>query len=261
MSETASGLPAQSGQPSGIAEPTGQTQQQPPNPATPQPAPSPAAPATPSPEIAKLQQELDQYKNSARHFQSEKDRLAAQLQAVTGATPKADPLADDVKYFTAQGYEEKDARHLAGFINQKLQPLQQQNQQLQSALHGQSQVQRVMEEAAAKEPGLFNDPAIYRATYESLNQIAMSGDSRYMNPDYAINFGAGEWSVRNKPWAQQQQAPPPQQFRPAGSMSFAGPQGGYVPHQPPQQLSDPAVDAMTLRMAQRAGINPADLSK
>lgn len=242
MPEPITGTPAPANNPQG----TGPTPEQPLQ-AVPTPAPVaiPAAPAatTPPPEVAALQQQLEQANKAARHYQSQFSQARNQLQAVTGVTPQADPYAEDIAYLKSKGYTEDNARDMAEFMGRKLQPFQQRIQQQEQIIRGSAQVEAVMQAAMQKDPTLFQDEQIYRQTFENLRQTALSGDTTYLNPDYAISYGEGVWgSIHRR--AQMQPPNTPSPAAPAFTprpMNFGGPPPGYTPAAPNTRVPDPEV--------------------
>jgi hypothetical protein len=265
MSEPTQGLPTPAGQPEqGISTP-GQppTPPQTPAPNTP-PAPGtvtpPAAPPQPGPDLAKIQRERDEAIAYSRQLQSERDRLKA---AIAGPA-QVDPMVGRIKAYTDNGYSEQDARFFISQIDSAVGPLQQQNQQLQAALEGQTRAQQAYQQAIDANPDLYADPRIQQATWNALNEAALAGNLNMVSPNYAYSVAAGAWAELNQPWKKPTgtPAPAPQPFRPAGVMQFGGNGGSYAPnaqHQQ-QQAPDPAEQAMADRMAQRwAGKPISDL--
>lgn len=275
MSTSTAGNPTDPGQapagnPSTAGQPTGQSapQQQPPNPAA-----SPANPTDPKPttaaanqppadwqqQIQKAQEDARKAQESARYFQANYDRSTQQLQALAGAQPKADPMAEDVQFFVKQGYNEADARAFVEYTNRKVQPLMQQNQQLHAALNGTSQVNHIMQSVAsdAQYGRFMQDSEVYQGVQNILSQTALQGQRDLLsNPDYvkdiirtvafdkyALNSGAP-----NGTQAQPTMQPP--QFN-----GFNGPTGQYrpAPAQPVKQ-ANPLAEQYARQMSEYTGI-------
>lgn len=185
-------------------------------------------------------------------MQSERDRLRA---AVAGPQ-QPDPMVGRIKAYTDQGYSEQDARFFISQIDQAVQPLQQQNQQLQAAVQGQNMAQQAYQQAVEANPELFQDPKIQQATWNAMQNAALNGDLRFVNAEQARIFAAQEYSLLNEPWKRPSGTPPapPQPFRPMGVQQFGGNGSSYAPNaqQTQQQPEDPAVQAMADRMSMRA---------
>lgn len=268
MSTPNAEIPAPASQPSGDLQQPGQLPNtpvaQPNQPSPTQPA-SPQAPAAPpNAEIETLRKELERERNAARHFQSNFDRAQQQIQALSGVAPRQDPLAEDVAFLKQKGYPEENARDIAEFMNRKLEPLQQHNMQLQASMRGTITAQQAYQDAAAADPGLFADPKIGQAAWESLNAAAQAGRLEYITPGYAKHVAATAYAMEKQPWNQAPQQPPAPQpmqgFRPAGlpPISFGGPPSGYPPQHFQQQPTGPSAEANKLaaEMGAYLGIPP-----
>lgn len=271
MSEITGGIPQPSSQPSGIAPAPGQPQPNTPaapaatpsQPANPQ-APAPAAPAAPAqPDaLTQLQVRVEQAERAARHHQSRADQQAAQLRALTGVQqPQADPLEAKAETYAKQfGIAKDDALVMLRMTQAEMAPLSQRNQQLEAMVQGNSRVQSVYQAALEKDPQLFADPRIQQAVFNNLNDLASQGQLQYLDPTYALEYGAGEWARLNRPWdaaSTARPAPPAPlpNYRPVGS--FGGPPAGHAPLAPQTQPSNPLVDAMAAKMAKHAGVTLA----
>ena len=192
MSEPNPGTPAPANNPQGTGQAPEQPKQTAPNPAptTPQAPTPPAAPATPPPVDPALQQRLEQAEKAARHYQSQFSQARNQLQALTGAQPQADPLADDIDYLRKKGYDDQNARDMAEFMARKLQPIQQRNQQLEAQIQGSSVAQQAMQAAVSANPELFSDQTIATEVWNSMQNTAHQGNLQVLTPEYAKFLGA-----------------------------------------------------------------------
>jgi hypothetical protein len=211
-------------------------------------------------ELQKQIQERDEKlrvtSESARHWQSQADRFK---QVALGSQPQVDPLAEDIKFFTAQGYDEKDARSLVEFTNRKVSGLQQQNQNLQNSLQASSMIGQILQSAAQDKDyiPLFNDPDIAFSVNQELQRVALLPGQKDANQlvEYAKAYAETVYTTKHKPWlqpnqsAQQPQAPQQRPF-----LGFNGNlQPGYTPVAAQPKASDPTVDALALKMAQHMG--------
>lgn len=261
MSEQLPGTPAPANNPQGTGSQPEQPQQPPQNPAAPQPANPPAAP-TPPPaqqtvDVAALQRKLEQTEQSMRHFQSQFSQERNKVQALTGAQPQVDPIAERAARLTQAGIDKDDAVILARAFQTELAPLQQQNQQFQAALQGNIAVDQVMQAASQQAQGAFQHPLIAQQVYENLRQVALSGDHRYLTPEYAIYFADGllgqmyrTGQLNGAPAAPAQQPAP----RPMGGWN--GPMAGYSPVPPATPPRPLGADAYDREIAERFGIKP-----
>jgi hypothetical protein len=270
MSTPAAGIPSGEGQPQpGNPQPTGQPQgQQTPPPTPPANQPGEPQPNLPdNPQLAELQQKLAKVEEdarkaqeSARFYQGNYDRAQQQLKAVVGAQPQADPLAEDIKFFVTQGYNEQDARALVEFTNRKVSGLQQQNQNLQNSLQASSMIGQILQSAAQDKDyiPLFNDPDIAFSVNQELQRVALLPGQKDANQlvEYAKAFAETVYTTKHRPWLQPNQ--PPQQPQPSQQRPFLGFNGnlqpGYTPVAQQQKASDPTVDALALKMAQHTGL-------
>lgn len=251
------------------AEPGQPGQQQPQQPqATPGAATPPTQPAQASPSAEELGRQLAELKEqnriateSARHWQSQADRERQRTQALAGVTPQADPLAEDIKFFTAQGYEEKDARMLVEFTNRKVAGLTQQNQSLQQSMQASSAIGGIIQQAANDKDyaPLFADPEIANAVHQEMQRCALSGQANMVTPDYAKAVAEGAYASLRRPWLQNpgttQQAT---QQQPMGFLPFNGPMPGYSPAGLQQQAPQrpPGAEIHDREIAERFGIKP-----
>lgn len=129
-------------------------------------------------------------------------------------------------------------------------PIAQRNQHLEAMVQGSSRVQAVFQAAMDKDKELFADPRIQTAVFNNLTQLATQGQLDYLEPAYALEYGAGEWARLNRPWASGNQPPPPANIRPFTG-SFGGPQPGYAPPAPPPNpnVLSPEAQKMAAQMA------------
>ncbi len=245
-----------------VQQPTQQTPQQP-NPAA--PASQPQTPAVSVEElqrqIAERDEKLRLATESSRHWQSQADRYKAQTQALTGVQPQQDPLAEDVKFFVSQGYDEKDARIFAEFTNRKVSALAQQNQTLQQSLQATNRTGQLMQSLIADQQlgPMFADQEVQSQVHQMLQQAAISGQHDLVNPGYAVELAKLAWADKHKPWApqtQQPQAQPQAQPLPT-NFQFLGPQPTGLrpaPAQSQAKPNNPFADQLAQQMAQYTGI-------
>lgn len=223
-------------------DPTAPTEQPPQgNPAEPQqgaPQVEPTAtPPPPEPSVQELQQALaqreqalNQQQEQYRHLQADYTRKAQALAHLTGGgvlQPAAppDPLAQDIHYWTEQGYNPKDARAMAQYVNGKIAPIQQQlSQQLQSVQYA-GQVDVTLRDAWGKYPQVFSDPAVSNRVDQELRYFASQGGQPTEQMALQIAFIAkGEADLARA--AQPNAAPPVQpNFMANGTW---GPRPGYA---------------------------------
>jgi len=264
MSTQAAGLPTSEGQPqSGNPAPAGQPQA----PNTPPPPPALGEqPKQENPQLAELQQKLatleaEAKKNaeSARFYQSNFDKAQQQLRAVVGAQqPQADPVAEDVKYWVGQGYDEKDARAMVDYVNRKTQPLMQQLHAAQQTLQATTQTSHVLQSAMA-DPGygmLFADTDVQTQVHQALQQAALSGQPELVNPAYAVEIAKLAYMDKHKPWAVQQPGQPSQPTQHFNFPGLLGPQStGFRPAPAVQSKpTNPHTENLTAQMAAYTGI-------
>lgn len=197
-------------------------------------------PQTPSVEdlqrqLADARQYETRFKDTQQAYtqsQQELQRLRQVAGALTGQAIQApsDPLAGDVKFFTDQGYAEKDARSLATYMNQKLAPIQQQQQQFYQATQQQMQASQLLGNMAQQNPTLFPTQQVYDQVSEMVSNFARQGGQ--LSPEF-IEDAAAVANYRYRKGLPQQATPqqlPPQVF--AGGMIRTSP--GYAPQAQPQ---------------------------
>lgn len=165
--------------------------------------------------------------------------------------PQADPLEAKADAYSKKfGIAKEDAAVMLQIAQAENAPLIQRNQHLEAMVQGSSRVQAVFQAAMDKDKELFADPRIQTAVFNNLTQLAAQGQLDYLEPAYALEYGAGEWARLNRPWASGNQPPPPANIRPFTG-SFGGPQPGYTPPAPlpnPNVLS-PEAQKMAAQMA------------
>jgi hypothetical protein len=198
---------------------------------------------SPTPEqIAQWQQEAHratQLEANYKQLQAEFTRTRQAMATLTGnanGQPQQDPLEPYVKNLVSQGYDEKDARAIAGTQYQMVQPLMQQNQQLQAAIQGNAQVGDVLREGWSKAPQLFSDAQILQSVEQVLRAEAMRGNQ--INAEYAIDLAfVAEGRKRLANAQQSQQQPPQVPPNIGGQFNWASGFGG--PPQTAQQQAKP----------------------
>jgi len=230
-----------------------QTQQQ----QTPNTAQTHTAQAQPSvEELAKqveaYKQQLEVAQNSARYHQSQADKLRTGVLAATGTQQPVDPLAEDVKFFTDDGYPEADARKMAAFVDRKMKPVITRLESANATIRATTQVDAVLQAAYVSEPELLSIPEIAEYARKELQAAALAGQGGYITPEYAIACAAQAWAEKNKPWKQsaQIQQPAPQTIRGPQTIGFLPGQQGFTPAgQPATPTISPEVAALTKQMA------------
>lgn len=175
-----------------------------------------------------------------------------------GVQPEPDPLAEDVKYWVGQGYDEKEARIMVDYVARKTQPLMQQLQAAQQTLQATTQTGQVLQ-AAANDPeyaALFDDPKIANAVQQEMQRCALNGQASLVTPEYAKAVAESAWAATYKPWKQggtSQQQPMQQthNFPP-----FMGPQPtGFRPAPAaPVKQANPIADQLASQMSAYTGI-------
>lgn len=165
--------------------------------------------------------------------------------------PVVDPIdAKADAYAKKFGIAKEDAAVMLQITQAENAPLIQRNQQLEAMVQGNSRVQSVFQAALEKDPQLFADPRIQQAVFNNLNDLASQGQLQYLDPTYALEYGAGEWARLNRPWASGNQPQPPANIRPFTG-SFGGPRPGYTPPTPPPNpnVLSPAAQTLAAQMA------------
>jgi hypothetical protein len=217
-----------------------------------------------SPSVEELQRQLaDQTEKlrltneSARHWQSQADKERLRVQALAGTQTQVDPVAEKAKQYAKQfNLNEEDTRNILGILQSEIQPITQRNQQLEAAFTGTSQVPQVMQ-SLQSDPvyGRFlADPDVLNGLYQSLQEVAMQGQTKFVNAEYGrevIKGLAFEKFVlaQNGAQAQQTTAQPLRAF-----LGFNGNlQPGYTPIAAQPKASDPTVDLLAQKMAQHMG--------
>jgi hypothetical protein len=221
-----------------------------------------AAAQSPTPEqIAQWQadaQRASQLEQSYKALQAEFTRTRQAMATLTGNTngqPQADPSAAYVERYLKAGYAKEDAEMLGKAAYDLTQPLIQQNQQLQAAIHGNAIVGDVLREGYAKNPQLFGDPSIYQSVEQVLRAEAMRGNQ--ISAEYALDLAFVAEGRRRLQGAQTQQqatTQPPQingQF--GWASGFPGPQ---PPTQPVQKTLSPEAKELSNQVRARYGLQP-----
>jgi hypothetical protein len=220
-----------------------------------------AAAQSPTPEqIAQWQadaQRASQLEQSYKALQAEFTRTRQAMATLTGNAngqpPQQDPLEPYVKNLVSQGYDEKDARAIAGTQYSMVQPLIQQNQQMQAAIHGNAIVGDVLREGYAKNPQLFGDPSIYQSVEQVLRAEAMRGNQ--ITAEYALDLAFVAEGRKRMQGAQTQQQATTQTPQINGQFGWASGFAGVVPPmQQQKQAITPELQAADAAVKARYGI-------
>jgi hypothetical protein len=238
MSEINNGTPPAPEQPQQGTPGPEQAQQQPGNSPETQPQ---------QPSVEALQQQLQQERQQREHYERQYQALQPEytkarqaLAHLAGAQPQqpqppADPIAPYVQKLTAQGYDEKSARAVAGIAYDMVAPIQQQFQQQMAVATQASQLDYALTSVASQNQTLFNTPGVYDAVRnDALNLVQHNGqidpvtlrrmaiihdyEQRQQQPP-------AQYAPQYQPNPQPQQTMPPQPF--ANGM-FRG-AAGYAP--------------------------------
>jgi len=222
-------------------------------------------PVPAQPSIEALQQQIaqertarEQQEQSYKALQSEftrKSQALAQLAGTQLQPPQGDPLASQVEFFTKRGYDAKQGRDLAEFMQSQLQPLQQQYQQSFRSLQQQSILGNVLQDAYAKDAALFADPEIYRETEATLRDFTSSGGS--VTPEFALQVAVLAKYERERANGGQQQSRPLPPAQPFANGQF-NVRPGYQPQANPNPTPILSTDqqAADAEIKARYNLNP-----
>lgn len=213
-------------------------------------------------QVEELRKQNEVAANSARHWQGQFDKLRQGVQSVAQPQQPQDPLAPFVERMTKKGYDQTQARDIAELVNDFVSPLAKELNAARGTIQATTQVEAALQAAFHLEPELMGDPRIFEHARLELQQAALSGDPRYVTPEYAISVGSLAYNEKAKPWkaaAQQQQSPaqtPQQQFVPA-HMRFIAAGNGFTPaasQQTPSNQMSPEAAALYEQM--KAYVSP-----
>jgi hypothetical protein len=172
-----------------------------------------------------------------------------------GQPPQQDPVEPYVKNLVSQGYDEKDARAIANTQYSMVQPLIQQNQQMQAAIHGNAIVGDVLREGYAKNPQLFGDPSIYQSVEQVLRAEAMRGNQ--ITAEYALDLAFVAEGRKRMQGAQTQQQAATQTPQINGQFGWAsGFPGPQPPTQTVQKTLSPEAKELSNQVRSRFGLKP-----
>lgn len=230
--------------------------------AAPQQAQTTPQAQSPTPEqIAQWQteaQRASQLEQNYKALQAEFTRTRQAMVALTGNASgqvQQDPLKPHVDSLVSRGYDEKDARAIVEAQYSMVQPLIQQNQQLQAAIQGNAIVGDVLREGWSKAPQLFADAQILQSVEQVLRQEALRGNP--INAEYALDLafvaeGRKRLSGQQQQATQVQQAPVSIGGQFNWASGFSGP-----PQQQAQQKQplSPEAQAELDAVRQRYGLN------
>lgn len=243
-----------------ISTPTQQQQapQQTPPPANPQATPPAQTPQSPNPEeIAALRERAaraEQVEKNYRELQGAYTRSQQALKAYVGAPPAPptpqDVLAPYVQKLVSQGYDEKDARALAGTIQEFVQPIQQQFGAGLAAAQAQAQIPLVMQQAYGQAQALFADPWIQNEVQNALLEAAQTNPGA-VTPAYAISYAMIRDGERRYFPQQNGNQQPMQPQQPVNFRSQTGITNNFNGHQP-NVVSQPGQLPPHLAEAQKA---------
>lgn len=185
-----------------------------------------------SPELTALQKELAEikgrYESTERNFKETQAAYTRSQQAlrayVGGAQPQASPVDQLAARIRSAGNlvsNDAQAQSLAQILHENtVAPLQQQLQAQQLAMHNQSQLDAVMQNAYQSYSQVMSDPGIYRAVENGLRQQAMdlARQGQQLDPAQAQEFAqilaAQEWGLKQlRGGGVQQQPLHPMQIR------------------------------------------------
>lgn len=240
--ETGNGQPAASQQ-----APASQNQPAATPPANTQQPNGTGTPAPQQPSLEDLQRQVQELsekarvnETSARHWQSQADRLR---QFALGNQPQVDPIADKAKQYAQRfNLNEDDTRNILGILQAEIQPLAQRNQQLEAAMAGTSQIDTIMQTVSgdAQFGRFLQDPDVYQGVRQCLQEVALDGKREFVTANYAKDVARmlafDKYMLNGQPAAPQPQAPQPMQFN-----GIMGPQGGYRPAQAAVKQTSPEV--------------------
>lgn len=192
----------------------------------------------PNAELLALQKQNQEAQRKITELGQQRAEALRQRDALIGSQPAAptvDPIQPYVDMLVKQGYDEKDARAIAGVSHAMMQPVIQAQQQSTAALQNTAMVGQIMQEAWGAMPGVFAaNVQIGQNVQRILQADALAG--RPIDKEYALNLaliedGRARYSGQTPPV--QQQTPPP-------NFNFmSSPQPGFTAPAPTTQAPPP----------------------